>query len=77
MYNDKSFGEVTSSVRAAAGDVGEADISIELEAAYGAHEVRLCSRVSREDLPKLVLELYSMVAADLRPTLLDSLRDQG
>jgi hypothetical protein len=67
--------EVTTSVAAQAADPGTADVRICLTT--DAHEVELTSRVSREDLPKLVQDLYNCVAPELRVTLLDCLKDLG
>lgn len=76
-YSERMWTETISRVTVGQGDTGEADLSIELDAGTGQHRVEISSRVSREDLPKLVLELYALVSADLRPTLLDALKGQG
>lgn len=74
-YPDRTQNEVISTVAAQIGDPGTADVWMSLKTK--AHEVELVSRVSREDLPKLVQDLYNCVAPELRATLLDCLKDLG
>lgn len=76
-YQDTVRADVTSAVAVNRADPGTADVSITLDTGDRAgHTVELVSRVSRTDLPLLIMDLYALVAEDLRPTLLDSLKDQ-
>jgi hypothetical protein len=77
-YMDRDRSDIVSTVCAGPGDPGTADITVTLKAGrWGEHTVDMNSRVSREDLPKLVQDLYNCVAPELRATLLDCLKDLG
>jgi hypothetical protein len=60
--------EVTTSVAAQVGDPGTADVRVRLTTE--AHEVELTSRVSREDLPKLIGDLITCLPEDERAPFL-------
>lgn len=72
-YAEKQYTEVKSSVRVDGSGPGEADVTVLMEASYGAYRVELTSRVTREDLPELINDLFGCVVADDRPALLAKL----
>lgn len=56
-YPDRTYTEVTTAVAAQTGGDGTADVWVSLKT--DAQEIELVSRVSREDLPKLISDLIA------------------
>lgn len=63
-YPDRTYTEVTTAVSAQTGGDGTADVWVSLKT--DAHEIELVSRVSREDLPKLISDLIACLPEDER-----------
>lgn len=70
-YLDRTRTEVATAVAAQTGGDGTADVWVSLKT--DAQEIELVSRVSREDLPKLIGDLFECVADDDRAALLETL----
>lgn len=73
-YPDRTWTEVTTTVAAQTGGDGTADVWVSLKT--DAQEIELVSRVSREDLPKLIGDLFECVADDDRAALLAKLSER-
>jgi len=67
-YSDRAWTEVTTAVSAQTGGDGTADVRLSLKT--DAQEIEMVSRVSREDLPKLIGDLIECMAPEERASFL-------
>jgi hypothetical protein len=76
-YQDRVQTEAVSTVSVSGGDPGTADVSMVFQAGrWGEYVVELNSRVSHEDLPKLINDLIECVKDDERAELLARLTEE-
>lgn len=68
IYPERVFTELVTSVSAQGADPGTADVRVRLNT--NEHEIALTSRVSREDLPKLISVLIDCLPEGERAAFL-------